>query len=173
MTRFPIETARLTLRPVAPGDAAALHRIVSDETVVRMLADWPWPPNPSVTEARCGSASAAAGDLVAVIQEGTVIGMISTVRNRLGYFLAADAWGQGLATEAVRARINAAFQAPEVHYLESCVWEDNPGSLRVLQKCGFVQVGTCRGLSEARGEMVPQLDLRLTRDDWSACDWAT
>jgi RimJ/RimL family protein N-acetyltransferase len=39
---------------------------------------------------------------------------------------------------------------------------DNVASLRVLEKCGFVQVGTSRGWANARGEVVDEILLEWT-----------
>ena len=38
---------------------------------------------------------------------------------------------------------------------------DNLGSLRVLEKCGFVRVGSERGFASARGEEIEEVILRL------------
>jgi RimJ/RimL family protein N-acetyltransferase len=55
-----------------------------------------------------------------------------------GYVLAKDAWGQGFATEALRAMVDLAL-AIEVRRLYALCHPDHRASWRVLEKCGFVR----------------------------------
>ena len=43
------------------------------------------------------------------------------------------------------------------------MWADNAGSLRVLQKCGFIIVRHETAFAEARGEEVEEIVLELSR----------
>jgi RimJ/RimL family protein N-acetyltransferase len=64
----------------------------------------------------------------------------------LGYILHPSAWGKGYATEAVGAIIQHLFEArPELDTIEAKVDEKNAESIRVLQKCGFVEIETITG----------------------------
>lgn len=62
----------------------------------------------------------------------------------LGYKMAVRKKNQGYATEAVGAVCRAAYEYLGVHRLEAYVLEENRASVRVLEKCGFLQEGTCR-----------------------------
>lgn len=58
----------------------------------------------------------------------------------LGYRLRRDAWGQGYATEGVRALIDKAFAQPGVQRLVATTYEKNLASIRVLEKAGLTLV---------------------------------
>lgn len=167
-----LRTPRLTLRRAKDADIATIHGLVSDFAMVRMLGNWPWPADLAATRLRCFSDDPSHADIAVIEYQGRVVGLISIVRLRLGYFLSDDVAGQGLATEAARAMINAAFQRDDVQYLVSGAWHDNPGSLRVQKKCGFEVIGQHEEPCAARGETVLHIDTRLMRADWARQDWA-
>lgn len=56
---------------------------------------------------------------------------------RIGYTLHNRYWGQGYATEAVKALVRLGFEQLNLHRLEAHVNLDNPASKRVLLKAGF------------------------------------
>ncbi|MFF4399922.1 GNAT family N-acetyltransferase [Streptomyces sp. NPDC001480] len=60
----------------------------------------------------------------------------------LGYWIAADHQGRGLATSAVRAVCRVARETVGLHRVEATTLLDNAGSQRVLAKCGFEHIGT-------------------------------
>ena len=63
---------------------------------------------------------------------------------RFGYWLGRAFWGRGIMTAAVRATVDHVFAHFDVVRLEAPVFEWNPGSMRVLEKCGFVREGVLR-----------------------------
>jgi RimJ/RimL family protein N-acetyltransferase len=88
-------------------------------------------------------------------------------RLALGFVLAPEAWGKGLATEAVEAMIDAGFGlTPAVEILAS-VRVENEASQSVLRKCGFALIGTGPQGAPARGGMVECHSFRLARADWA------
>ena len=97
-----LTTARLTLRPVAAGDVPAIQAITSDWDVVRMLSRWPYPADADGAEKlyRRNRADPTAG--FAVEYSEACIGTIGA-GPRVGFMFAREAWGLGLATEAIRA----------------------------------------------------------------------
>ena len=89
-------------------------------------------------------------------------------RLALGFVLAPEAWGKGLATEAAQAMIEAGFGlTPAVEILAS-VRVENAASRSVLEKCGFALVGTGLQGAPARGGMVECHRFRLGREGWAA-----
>ena len=62
----------------------------------------------------------------------------------LGYWLGEAYWNRGIMTAAARACADHAFAAFEVARLDALVFEWNPASMRVLEKCGFVREGVLR-----------------------------
>ena len=176
---FRLETARLWLRWPRMCDAAAIHKFCSLWEVARYTARIPHPYPPGSAErfifaAREANASGRELTLVMTPIKGKpdAIGSISLEsrgadRLALGYALAPEAWGKGLATEAAGAMIEAAFGlTPAVEMLAS-VTVENEASRAVLEKCGFALVGTGLQGAPARGGMVESLSFRLARADWA------
>jgi len=61
-----------------------------------------------------------------------------------GYWLGEAFWGRGIMTAAVHAASNYALGTTDLVRLESPVFEWNPASMRVLEKCGFQREGVRR-----------------------------
>ena len=64
-----------------------------------------------------------------------------------GYELHPDFWRQGIMTEALQAMVDFSFGAQElmpVHRIEALVSPGNTGSIRLLEKQGFVREGLRR-----------------------------
>ena len=62
----------------------------------------------------------------------------------VGYWLGKPYWGQGIATAALKTLIPWAFVRFDLVRLCGWVFESNPASGRVLEKCGFVLEGRLR-----------------------------
>ena len=57
----------------------------------------------------------------------------------IGYWLSESCWGRGITTDAVRAIVPIAFIAFDIIRLQAGIFSSNRASMRVLEKCGFVQ----------------------------------
>ncbi|KAG6431078.1 hypothetical protein SASPL_109153 [Salvia splendens] len=86
----------------------------------------------------------------AICAAGRVVGSIAVrsltgcdrCRGELGYALASEYWGRGIATRAVTLAANYAFiEMPHLERLEAVVDVDYPASQRVVEKAGFVREG--------------------------------
>lgn len=62
----------------------------------------------------------------------------------LGYWLAEQFWGRGIMTEAVNLIIKYAFENFELIRIQSAVNNNNPASMRVLEKAGFKKEGVLK-----------------------------
>ena len=87
-----------------------------------------------------------------------VLGLVSLTRMDRGqseivYWVAPAFWNTGLASEAVNAMVGA--NPHEARTLFAEVFQDNPGSARVLTNGGFEYLGDAEAFSVARGAMVP------------------
>jgi RimJ/RimL family protein N-acetyltransferase len=65
-------------------------------------------------------------------------------RAAVGYWLAAEARGRGIATHAVRLLARWAFEDLELMRLELTCGPDNDASQRVAERCGFTHEGVLR-----------------------------
>lgn len=135
------------LDPVAGWMAAFVSEDPSDRQAFnahweRILAD------PAVLKRTILAGAAPVGSIVAYEFMG-----LPTV----GYWIGREFWGRGIATRALAAFLEVAAVRP----LYARVVEDNLGSLRVLQKCGFVIADRERGYAGARRSEVTEIILRL------------
>ncbi|KAK6130213.1 hypothetical protein DH2020_036023 [Rehmannia glutinosa] len=66
-------------------------------------------------------------------------------RGELGYVLAYEHWGKGIATKAVKMVVSSIFQEwPHLERLEAYVDANNKGSQRVVEKAGFIREAVLR-----------------------------
>jgi RimJ/RimL family protein N-acetyltransferase len=97
----------------------------------------------------------------AIEVDGEVAGNIGSWeqdgRRLVGYWLGRDFWGRGLATAALAEFVIEL----EVRPLHAWVATSNVGSIRVLEKCGFVQVGSRADYDDRFGEVVEELLFEL------------
>ena len=146
---WPVVTARLTLRPVAPDDAEAFLAWRSSPEVVRYMYQPPWDRATARTKLRTWSSAPfeEAGDVqvLAVESDGEVVGetmlkwAAAPRQAEVGYALHPDVSGHGLATEAVRATLRLAFESYGFHRVFARIDEENLGSVRVAQRLGMRQ----------------------------------
>ncbi len=142
------ETARLRLRPLAPDDLDAIHRVWTDPEVRRYL----WDGEEISSEVAAGVISDSAASfervglgLFAMVLEGQdePIGFCGFWRFEgrtdfeLAYGLATPYWGTGLATEAVRALIHHGFEDLGFERIAASADTPNAASLRVMQRVGM------------------------------------
>ena len=176
---FRLETPRLWLRWPRICDAASIHNFCSQWEVARYTARIPH-PYPAGSAERfiyaAREANASGRDLTLVITpnkgKSDAIGCISlesrgAERLALGFVLAPEAWGKGLATEAAEAMIDAAFGMTTAVEILATVRVENEASKAVIEKCGFSLIGAGLKGAPARGGMVKCWSFRLGRVDWA------
>jgi RimJ/RimL family protein N-acetyltransferase len=178
---FRLETRRLWLRWPRLADVQAIVRLAGEKAVAEMTARIPHPYTPEdadrfVFETRRSNAN---GDGLTLVitpkgRPNAAIGAVGIGRDpehegpRLGYWLGTPHWGNGIATEAARALIDAFFAYTPEPELSASARVINPASRRVLEKCGFAYMGS--GLIElaARGGLYPADHFRLDRRAWES-----
>jgi ribosomal-protein-alanine N-acetyltransferase len=69
---------------------------------------------------------------------------IYRITAELGYWLGESYWGRGIATRAVRAIIQWAFESLALERIQARVFDSNVASCRVLEKAGFTREGRLR-----------------------------
>jgi len=73
---------------------------------------------------------------------------------QFGYWLGEDYWGRGIMSAAVSATVEYVFSAVAVGRLEARVFEWNPASMRILEKCGFVREAVLRKSALKDGHLI-------------------
>lgn len=96
-----------------------------------------------------------------ILVDGAVAGNIAKFDqhglSEVCYWVDRANWGKGVATEAMTQLLKQVDTRP----LYARAVTDNIGSIRVLEKCGFVQTGTDSGFAEGRGEEVAEFVFTL------------
>ena len=75
----------------------------------------------------------------------------------VSYWLGREFWGKGLATRALGELVDVVTARP----LHAWVAKSNVGSVRVLEKCGFVVAGSRAEVDEKLGERIEELLFEL------------
>jgi RimJ/RimL family protein N-acetyltransferase len=153
---FPtLTTERLILRELVDDDAAAVFVWWGDPEVQKYNAE----PLRDVSQAHTFIAEmlaeyAAQKQVMWAITMragGAVLGGVDLHdwnrthhRAEVGYSLARAWWGQGIASEAVRAVLRFGFGRMQLHRIEAGTIADNWRSVRMLERLGFRREGTRR-----------------------------
>lgn len=83
----------------------------------------------------------------------------------MGYWLGEPFWGRGIMSEAVREFTGWAFKAFDLQRIFAQPFADNTGSLRVLEKAGFVCEGRMRANVFKDGKVLDSFIYARVRDD--------
>ncbi|MEU4265329.1 GNAT family N-acetyltransferase [Streptomyces sp. NPDC025273] len=153
----------ISLREVRDGDLPLFFTFMSDPEATRMAAFTSADPcDRAMFNAHWQRIRASDTTIMrTVLADGVVVGSVgvygSPAEREVTYWVDRAHWGEGLATAALRALLDAVPERP----LLARAAADNTGSVRVLEKCGFTVTGTDRGYAHARGEETDEVLLRL------------
>jgi len=130
------EATEMALFPARDRDAFDAHwrRVLADDAVTKKTI---------VHEGR------VAGNVLSWEQDG---------RRLIGYWVGKEFWGKGLATQALTEFVDELETRP----LHAWVATTNVGSVRVLEKCGFVRTGSRANFDERWGRRIEELLFELS-----------
>jgi RimJ/RimL family protein N-acetyltransferase len=159
-----IEAGRFILRPLRRSDAGLIALYTSDKRVAEGTRTIAHPLPPGAAEAFVARAlSDKRDDNIWVIDgsahgDAEVLGLVSLTnidrdQSEITYWVAPGMWNTGIASEAVAAIVAANPLVVRTLFAE--VFQDNPGSARVLTNCGFEYLGDAEAFSVARNAKVP------------------
>ena len=158
---FPIYTSRLLLRPLQETDANAIYELYSDWEVSKQLSRITFPFTFKAAQqfiyTAQQSGSTNSSYMLGIVQQSdeNTVGVISLRVPSLepsypqewrredeglgivGYSIVRSVWGQGYATESVRAIISFAFDTLGLTRLQATSLRQNTASRRVLEQLGF------------------------------------
>lgn len=152
---FPtLRTARLVLRKIVAEDADVVFRLQSDPEVTRYFGKAPMRARAEAEKRiRDELAALERGDSIrwGLEKDGVLVGTAGFWRwnqphhlAEVGYDLVPEAWNQGLMPEALRPICVYGFEVLGLHRIEANLDPANKGSVRVLEKLGFVHEGVLR-----------------------------
>jgi len=159
-----IEAGRFNLRPIRTSDAGLIGLYTSDKRLAEGTRAIPHPLPPGAAEAYVQRSTQDKRDEDVWVLDGSthglaeVLGIVGLQRmdrdqSEITFWVAPGLWNTGFASEAVNAIVAANPHASRTLFAE--VFQDNPGSARVLVNAGFDYLGDAEAWSVARNSKVP------------------
>ncbi len=163
---YEIETPRLLLRAPRMDDAADIAKGLDNYNVARVLSQVPYPYFEADAATWISGLEENRPEHAVFAIERRDVGLIGviSIEPELGYWLAEDHWGHGYATEAARAILTWHFANSDSDSVPCGAHHDNPASLNVQRKLGFVVTGREMRMAVSRREEVELVTTLLTRE---------
>jgi len=179
---FPIQTARLLLRPFAAGDLDALHELRSRPDVTRYLY---WKPSSRDEVSRELDRRVRRGTLgregdtlhlAMVLRDGgALIGDVSMKwvsrdheLGEVGFVLHPDYQGRGFAGEAATAMLRLGFEHFGFHRIIGRCDGRNDASARLMRRLGMRHEAHFRENERFKGEWGDELVFAMLASEWEA-----
>ena len=172
-----LETPRLHLRRLGEDDIPALVELAGAWEVARYTALIPHPyaeaDARTFLEGAMLDRNANTRHVFGIERriEGDLIGCIEVNMgdgdDTFGYWIGMPFWGQGYGSEAAQAMVRFAFQRAGKRDLAAAVHPDNPVSMRILEKVGFVESHTSNALPGRCSEVEACVFVQRA-EDWQA-----
>ena len=176
----PLVTRRLVLRDLRLEDARAVSTRAGDRRVARYLIQVP-SPYPVTLAARWIAGrmewwSAGRGVTLAIARREAPDDLLGTAslrrfsrdrRAELGYWLGAEFWGNGYATEAAGAIVDFGFTQLGLARIYAQVLDGNEPSCRVLEKLGMLSEGVRRRHIRKGKRLCDVRMFGVLRDEWA------
>ncbi|HJR59244.1 MAG TPA: GNAT family protein [Vicinamibacterales bacterium] len=173
-----LEGERCCVRPWLKSDAASLVEHADNINVAKCLRDrFPHPyTHKDASEFLKHAAASADPSNLAIDVNGAAVGGIGYVAGRdverysaeIGYWLGETLWGRGIVSEALVLVTAHAFAELNFLRLFALPFADNPGSIRVLEKAGYLREGVLRSSSVKFGLPKDQIIYAAVNPRWRA-----
>jgi RimJ/RimL family protein N-acetyltransferase len=146
-----LTNANVTLREFTPDDKYRLAELANNPKISINLRDgFPNPYTISDAESFLEKyAKLDSSQILAIEYNGVYAGNIGLHKGNdvyrksaeLGYFLGEPFWNLGIMTKAVNLICDFGFKNMDIVRIHAGIFEYNPASMRVLEKCGFKMEG--------------------------------
>jgi ribosomal-protein-alanine N-acetyltransferase len=157
-------------------DAESVVRHANNINVARQLRDrFPHPYTRANANAFLKAATTTPEQSnLAIDVDGAAIGAIGYVPGidverfsaEIGYWLGESYWGRGIATEALTLVTAHVFDTLNMLRLFALPFADNAGSIRVLEKAGYMREAVLRASSVKYGQPRDQLLYARVNAEW-------
>ena len=161
-----IECGSCVLRPFAPADAPSIATHANDRDIWLQVRDrFPHPyTRLHADEFISHAMTKSPPQNLAVCVDDTAVGSISIfpqtdierVSAEIGYWLGKPYWGRGIMTPAVKSMTRYAIDNFGLTRVFAVIGAHNTGSMRVLEKAGFVREGFLKQSSIKNGQIQDQ-----------------
>lgn len=169
-----LQTERLILRQLTDADVAPMAKILGDPEVMRYSVRGVLSEGATAEfvywAGQCYALHGFGPWAVVEKASGTLLGFCALNQEsvdgaeevEIGYRLAPQFWGQGMATEVVRATLAYGFERLGLPSIIAIVQPANVASVRVIQKVGF------NAFVYSQYHRLGVRIYRLNQDDWMA-----
>ncbi|MEQ2528394.1 GNAT family protein [Bacillaceae bacterium CLA-AA-H227] len=162
---FPVlETKRLILRKVTKEDAEDMLKYLSDEVVMKYYGlepfktiddamdeiSWYLSLFENKTGNRWGITLKGKGAMIGSCGFHNKVSQHS--RTEIGFELSREYWGEGIASEAIKAILQYGFEHMELNRIEALIEPPNLPSQKLVEKQGFVREGLLRQYEYTSGK---------------------
>lgn len=170
---------RCTLRRWRASDAAAIVRRANNLKIASQLRDrfpHPYTARDARTFIRHVMQPDSDATNLAIEVDGEAAGAVGMIQGKdierysaeIGYWLAEDYWGRGIAAEAVTMLTDYAFGGLNLLRLFALPFASNIQSTRVLEKAGYVREGVLHASAVKHGEPRDQLLYARVNGAWAS-----
>jgi len=171
---FEVDLGLVRIRSWRSRDAESLARHASNRKVwINMRDRFPHPYSRADAEAFLESVIGSDPETHFAIEHageaaggvGYVLGTDVHRRSaELGFWLAEGLWGKGIMTAVVKAMVPRIFALHDLVRIHAYVFDWNPASMHVLEKCGFTSEGRLRLSVTKDGRTIDQVLYATFRD---------
>lgn len=135
----------IKLREFRIEDSSALQRILNIPEVYQFLSSKIPTPYTEKDANWWITSGSKIGIIRAIESEGALIGCIGINQGdfeyhrsgEIGYWLAPEYWGKGIATQAINEIVDYTFKSTNIVRIFGAVFSENLASQALLAKCGF------------------------------------
>ena len=152
----------VSLRPFRRDDAPRMAELANNEKIAVNLRDgFPHPYTLADAEKFIEMALSKPDQIFAIEYMGEYVGNIGVHKKsdvyrygaEIGYFLGEPYWNKGIMSRAVNLVCDYAFRELDIIRIDTGVFDFNPASMRVLEKCGFFREVVFRKSVVKRGKI--------------------
>jgi [ribosomal protein S5]-alanine N-acetyltransferase len=174
-----IETERLILRRLTPGDAEAGFKNWASDPEVTKYITWPPYEELSVWQKYISELSPRYTEddfyfwCIVPKESGGPIGTISVVKIdertdmlEIGYVIGKSWWHSGITSEALAALIKFFFQEVKANRIQAKHDPNNPNSGKVMLKCGMKFEGIMRKASRSNQGIIDSAMYAILAEDY-------
>lgn len=159
--------SEIILRPTTVQDLETLFTFQVDKEAIHQAAFTP--KDPTDKSAYIAKYSKLLEDPTVnnqtILLENKIIGSLAKFvmsgDNEITYWIDKNYWGKGIATKALKKFLRIEKSRP----IFGRVAFDNIGSQKVLEKCGFIKIGTDKGFANARQEEIEEYIYKLSEGE--------
>jgi RimJ/RimL family protein N-acetyltransferase len=153
----------VALRKFKQNDAIRMQELANNEKISINLRD-AFPHPYTLSDAKDFIENCLSQDPIttfAIEYEGEYVGNIGLGQGsdvyrksaEIGYFIGEPYWNKGITTKAVNLITKYGFEKLGIVRIHTGIYEYNPASMRVLEKCGFEKDGVFRAAIFKNGKM--------------------